>query len=78
MTYLKRAVITGVLLTLLVWLGTAFVAGTINMMEIPAPGRFALFVFWLFLQGANGIAWTCAYEDSSKTGSNKEIVDKYH
>lgn len=68
MTYLTRAVITAVLITLLVWLGTGFVAGTLDMMSIHAGGRFAMLVFWMFLQGANCVAWGCAYADTQPSG----------
>lgn len=66
MTYLTRAVLTGILVSVVMWLGVGFVAGSLNMMELPASARFGMLVFWLFSQGVNGISWACAYEDSVK------------
>jgi len=63
MTYLTRAVVTGVFITLLIWFGTGFVAGTLDVMSFAPGARFAMFVFWLFFQVAIGNVWACAYSD---------------
>ena len=64
MTYLTRAVVTGVFITLLIWFGTGFVAGTLDVMSFAPGARFAMFVFWLFFQVVNAVAWACAHSDS--------------
>lgn len=67
MTYLTRGLITAVFITVLIWFATGFVAGTLDMMSLPAGGRFMILLAWLLFQVINIVSWGIAYEDRNKT-----------
>lgn len=70
MTYLTRAILVGVVITLFIWLATGFVAGTFDVMSFNGVARFTMLLIWCLLQVINAGAWACAYGD-------KEQENKY-
>lgn len=57
MTYLTKAILVGVVITLFIWIATGFVAGTFDVMSFNGMGRFAMLFIWCVMQFINAVAW---------------------
>lgn len=71
MTYLTRAMLVGVVITLFIWFATGFVAGTFDVMSFNGGARFGMLFIWFVFQAVNAGAWACAYAD-------KQLENKHH